>query len=199
MFLPPPPCDFPLGPGFAGTQQGKKLLHDPATFTGSLDPTNRMKPFLGEKVLRDTKEYIDFLYVFGKFGCTGKYFSEWHCDKMYSTYVSRIMEAFLLVIYIRLYRRWAKRCGLSGTTDANSGGDEELLSGKSLVRSLRGTNLGHVRWPDGTRLMYYEIFRKLRDQRCNVRHESTPASAFDLRLCDMWRAAACPRLRGVYP
>jgi hypothetical protein len=108
--------------------QGK--LHHPKEFVGSLDPRNGARA-AGEKLLRANEKYLDFLALFGKFGCNATTFKNYFRTKRFQEMVTNSMEAFLVTVYTNNYGHWNQ--------DDEEGGMRQVkLSGRKRKQDCSG-------------------------------------------------------------
>jgi hypothetical protein len=68
--------------GYKDDPELQKKLHHPKEFVGSMDPRNGGRA-AGEKLLRTNEKYLDFLALFGKFGCNAKTFKDYFRTKRF--------------------------------------------------------------------------------------------------------------------
>jgi hypothetical protein len=136
------------------------MLHHPKLLTGYLNPDYREEniPETTPILLRQTDEYMDFLFLFGRFGANTQKFKNRYANSPLSSFVSSNMEAFLVTVYTLLnYNFWMQKNGLEDS-------EERAASAEKTIRLTRGSpdNGG---WSDPAFIMYGSIIRKIRELR----------------------------------
>jgi hypothetical protein len=136
--------------GYKEDPELQKKLHHPKEFVGSLDPRNGPR-VAGEKLLRTNDKYLDFLALFGKFGCNATTFKNYFRTKRFQEIVSISMEAFLVTVYTNNYEHWNQ--------DVEEGGTRQVrLSGRKRKQDCSG-------WTDAGVALYNSISKEIRVQR----------------------------------
>lgn len=146
------------------------MIHHPKTLTGWLNP-DYQKDDIPETtpILRETDAYMDFLFLFGRFGAKTEKFKNRYRNSPLSSFVSCNMEAFLVTVYTLNYNFWLQKTNLEEDGERASAEKTQLL-----VRGSRD-NGG---WSDPAIIMYGRIIREIREQRKNL--------GFDRKLQQEW-------------
>jgi hypothetical protein len=126
------------------------MLHPPKEFVGSLDPRNGSRA-AGEKLLRTNDKYLDFLALFGKFGCNATNFRNYFEKKRFQEIVTNSMEAFLVTVYTNNYDHWNQE-------DEEGGMRQVKMSGRKRKHDCSG-------WTDAGVALYNSISKEIRVQR----------------------------------
>lgn len=134
------------------------MLHHPKLLTGYLNPDYQEDDIPETTpILRQTDEYMDFLFLFGRFGAHTQKFKNRYGNSPLSSFVSCNMEAFLVTVYTLNYNFWMQKNGLEDS-------EERAASAEKTILLTRGSpdNGG---WSDPAFIMYGSIIRKIRELR----------------------------------
>jgi hypothetical protein len=147
------------------------MIHHPKTLTGWLNP-DYQKDDIPETtpILRETDAYMDFLFLFGRFGAKTEKFKNRYGNSPLSSFVSCNMEAFLVTVYTLNYNFWLQKTGLDEDNERPAQTEKTIL----LTRGSPD-NGG---WSDPAIIMYGRIIREIREQRKNL--------GFDRKLQQEW-------------
>jgi hypothetical protein len=147
------------------------MIHHPKTLTGWLNP-DYQKDDIPETtpILRETNAYMDFLFLFGRFGTKTEKFKNRYRNSPLSSFVSCNMEAFLVTVYTLNYNFWLQKTGLDEDNERPAPAEKTIL----LTRGSPD-NGG---WSDPAIIMYGRIIREIREQRKNL--------GFDRNLQQEW-------------
>jgi hypothetical protein len=152
--------------GYKEDPELQKMVHHPKEFVGSLDPRNGARA-AGEKLLRTNEKYLDFLALFGKFGCSATTFKNYFRTKRFQEIVSNSMEAFLVTVYTNNYEHWNQ--------DVQEGGTRQVrLSGRKRKQDCSG-------WTDAGVALYNSFSREIRVQRASEQY----GARFNIKLQEM--------------
>jgi hypothetical protein len=131
-----------------------------------MDPRNGARA-AGEKLLRMNEKYLDFLALFGKFGCNATTFKNYFRTKRFQEIVCISMEAFLVTVYTNNYEHWNQ--------DVEEGGTRQVrLSGRKRKQDCSG-------WTDAGVALYNNFAKEIRVQRTNEQY----GARFDIKLQEM--------------
>jgi hypothetical protein len=138
--------------GYKEDPELRKKLHHPKEFVGSMDPRNGSRA-AGEKLLRTNEKYLDFLALFGKFGCNAKTFKNYFRTKRFQEIVGISMEAFLATVYTNNYEHWDQE-------DDEGGMRQVRLSGRKRKQDCSG-------WTDAGVNLFNDLAKEIRVQRAS--------------------------------
>jgi hypothetical protein len=147
------------------------MIHHPKILTGWLNP-DYQKDDIPETtpILRETDAYMDFLFLFGRFGAKTEKFKNRYGNSPLSSFVSCNMEAFLVTVYTLNYNFWLQKTGLDEDNERPAPTEKTIL----LTRGSPD-NGG---WSDPAIIMYGRIIREIREQRKRL--------GFDRELQQEW-------------
>jgi hypothetical protein len=155
--------------GYKDDPELQRKLHHPKEFVGSMDPRNGGRA-AGEKLLRTNEKYLDFLALFGKFGCNAKTFKDYFRTKHFREMVTNSMEAFLVTVYTNNYEHWNQE-------DEEGGNMRQVrLSGRKRKQDCSG-------WTDAGVHLYNNLAKEIKVQRTSEQH----GAIFDKTLQEMMK------------
>jgi hypothetical protein len=153
--------------GYKKDPELQKKLHHPKEFVGSLDPRNGARA-AGEKLLRASEKYLDFLALFGKFGCNPTTYKNYFRSRRFQNMVSEGMEAFLVTVYNNNYENWNQE-------DEEEEMRQVRLSGRKRKEDCSG-------WTDAGVELFDNFAKEIIEQRTNIYF----GARFDEQLQDLW-------------
>jgi hypothetical protein len=152
--------------GYKEDPELPKKMHHPKEFVGSMDSRNGGRA-AGEKLLRTNEKYLDFLALFGKFGCNAKTFKNYFWTKRFREMVGISMEAFLVTVYTNNYELWNQE-------DKEGGMRQVKLSGRKRKQDCSG-------WTDAGVDLFDDLAKEIKVQRTSTQH----GAGVDIKLQEM--------------
>jgi hypothetical protein len=176
-------------------------LHHPEKIIGRMWQGGRfVEPEGGEsdqlKVLRETVEYKEFLFHFGKFGAQREKYKNYNGSKLFSEFCFTNAEAFIVCVYTFNYNKWRKKfkkeaARVDGTnffdsrSDDGGAEEEECQEESEELQRKRQKTADCGGWSETAFDLYYTVASLIRAQR-----KTELSKAFEADLMERWRGGS---------